>query len=102
MKGQCYDLFKKNKSDIFWIIAGFLIMVTSNKPVIRPGGPSDQLSTSEFSFSSVLGRVSRSSPPFQTKRHAQELATYNSCFLKGCFEYFFDFLQTCFFYDVLL
>lgn len=74
----------------------FLIMVFSNKPVIRPGGQSDQLSTSEFSFSSVLGRVSRSSPPFQTKCHAQELATY-SCFLIGCFEYFFDFLQTYFF-----
>lgn len=45
--------------------------------MIRPGGQSDQLSTSEFSFSSVLGRVCRSSPPpFQTKCHAQELAAY--------------------------
>lgn len=62
-------------------------MVSSNKPVIRPGGQSDQLSTSEFSFSSVLGRVSRSSPPFQTKCHAQELATY-SCFLIRLFFFF--------------
>lgn len=77
----------------------FLFMVSSIKPVIRPGGHSDQLSTSEFPFSSVLGRVSRSSPPFQTKCHAQELATY-SCFLTGYFEYFlissknFFFLMT--------
>lgn len=37
--------------------------------VIGPGGQSEQLSTSEFSVSSVFGRVSRSSPSFQTKYH---------------------------------
>lgn len=58
--------------------------------MIRPAGQSDQLSTSEFSFSSVLGRVSRSSPPFLTKCHAQERATY-SCFFSGCFVYFLIF-----------
>lgn len=60
--------------------------VLKKKPVVQPDGQSDQMSTSEF-VSSVLGRVSRSSPPFQTKCHAQELAT-NSCFLSGCFNTF--------------
>lgn len=51
-------------------------MESSVEPVIWPGGQLVQLSTSGFIFSSV-GRVSRSSPPSQTKRHARELATYS-------------------------
>lgn len=88
MKGQCYVSnliwhgakhggFNKNWKDYYFlIIVDWSRLFWLRCPlVIRPGGQSDQISTSEFSFSSVWGRVSRSSPPFQTKCHAQELAT---------------------------
>lgn len=52
-------------------------MESSVEPVIWPGGQLVQLSTSGFVFFSSVGRVSRSSPPSQTKRHARELATYS-------------------------